>query len=162
MFETFCIELQKYDSGVHRLYPPASHRSIADAEQLLNVNFTEDYKAFLRKWNGGVLFAKDFFDLLIWSVTDKKSDAVKEYDCDLVDMNKTLVMEQDHPNHLLAVASYSDGNLVCLDLRHDGAPVLWHRDDGLIEQRWDSLEDWLNHEMREGAAMYDYHGNDIA
>lgn len=64
MFETFVEELRKYDEGVHRLYPAASISSINAAESKLGVEFPPEYRAFLRSWNGGLLFAKEFFDIL--------------------------------------------------------------------------------------------------
>jgi hypothetical protein len=39
--------------------------------------------------------------------------------------------------------------------------VLWLRDEMRIEHEWDTLTDWLAHEMTEGATMYDYHGNEV-
>jgi len=159
LFETFRREVQKYEEAVHRLHPPASSASIDAAEFQLQVDFPQEYKAFLRIWNGGLLFAREFYDILIWSVADERVQSTKEYDCEVVQTNRAL-MERGHPPHLLGIAAYSDGNLVCLDLSRDGRAVLWLRDEGCIEQEWNTLTDWLTHEMEEGALLYDYHGNE--
>ncbi|MCK4660750.1 MAG: SMI1/KNR4 family protein [Phycisphaerae bacterium] len=161
MFEFFIEELKKYDVGVNRLYPPASEESIKCAEEMLGFRLPEDYRVFLRRWNGGLLFAKEFGDLVLWSVEDERLEGVREYNWDLVRDNKFLINEQKHPEHLLVMAIYSDGSLACLDLRNAGHVVLWNRDERQVELEWDTLEAWLNSEMEQGAELYDYHGDEI-
>jgi len=160
MFQTFVEELKKYDESVHRLYSPASDSSINAAESKLQIELPAEYRAFLSRWNGGLLFAKEFYDILIWSIDDELTSPPREYDCEVVRMNDTLNREHNHPRSLLAIASYSDGNLLCLDMSRQGRPVLWLRNEERIEQEWDRLTDWLTHEMEEGATLYDYHGDE--
>ena len=62
---------------------------------------------------------------------------------------------------MLIIGMYSDGNLVCLDLRCPGRVCLWLRDEKEVEQEWDTLEEWLESEMEVGAELYDYHGNEL-
>lgn len=160
MFNIFEEELNKYDHGVHRLCLPASDSSISAAEFGLQAEFPLEYKAFLRRWNGGLLFAKEFYDVLIWSVVDESKKSPNEYNCSVVEMNTALIGDGTYPRSLLAIASYADGNLVCLDMTREGRPVLYLRDEKAIEQEWENLEDWLTHEMEEGFTLYDYHGNE--
>ena len=161
MFESFSRELAKYDEGVHRLCPSVSETALHKAEKELGFSLPGEYRAFLQLWNGGLLFAKEFYDILLWSVADEHARAAREYECDVVRMNRELMAEHGHPLHLLGIASYSDGNLLCLDMNRDGRPVLWLRCEESIEQEWDGLADWLAHEMEEGTVIYDYHGDEL-
>ncbi len=136
MFERFVRELDKYDPGIHRLYPPASLGAIRRAEEKLGIRLPRDYVAFLRRWNGGLLFAAEFYDLLIWSVDDESLAGVAEYNMDIAERNIFGRATLGHPAHLLAIASYSHDNLVCLDMSRDGRPVMWLRYERLIESEW--------------------------
>ena len=160
MFEQFARELEKYDPGVNRLYPPAPLGAIRRTEEKLGVRLPRDYVAFLRRWNGGLLFAMDFYDLLIWNVDDESLAGVAEYDMDIAKLNVLDRVRWGHPAHFLAIASYLDDNLVCLDMSRDGRPVIWLRDKRVIENEWATIEEWLEDEMDSGAEMYDYHGQD--
>jgi cell wall assembly regulator SMI1 len=160
MFDKFMNEINKYDSGVHRLNAAASEMAIARAEMSLGISFPQEYRMFLSCWNGGLLFAKEFFDIIIWNLEEPGEEWKGEYNFDVVKSNEVLVSEQRHPRHLIAVASYSDGNLLCLDITRQGKPVLWLRDEKEIEEEWSTFEEWLEHEMEEGATLYDYQGNE--
>lgn len=158
--DSFATEVAKYDRGVHFLFPGASPESLDRAEQVLSCEFPRTYRAFLARWNGGLLFAKEFGDLDIWSVKGGDEVADQQSPLDVVVDNQFLVREQGHPRNLLAIASHSDGNLICLDLGSDGRPIYWNRDKRTIELEWESLEDWLTHEMQQGKDLYDYHGDE--
>jgi hypothetical protein len=160
MFDIFLKKIRKYDPGVHRLNAGASNKAIASVEKSLGISLPQEYKAFLLRWNGGLLFAKEFFDIIIWNIQEPGEDWKGEYNYDVVKSNEVLISEQGHPSHLIAVASYSDGNLLCLDISRRGKPVLWLRDEEKIEEEWLTFEKWLNCEMAEGELRYDYHGNE--
>lgn len=158
-YDEFAAELARYDCGVHRLIPGASDEAIAAAEQALGVTFFDDYRAFLRRWNGGLIFAKEFSDLLIWSVDDEATRHLLEYNTEVVRMNTEEHAQYGLPAHLLGIAQDGGGDLTCLDFSEPPSVVHWSV-EGRVEFRWSTLLDWLNDEMKAGGKMYDYHGDE--
>ncbi|MGD8450646.1 MAG: SMI1/KNR4 family protein [Phycisphaerae bacterium] len=159
-FDEFAAELAKYDCGVHRLIPGASEEAIAVAERALGVTFFEDYKAFLHRWNGGLMFAKEFFDLLIWSVDDEATRDMLEYNTEAVRENTKQHAEYGLPAHLLGIAQDGGGDLTCLDFSEPPSVVRWSVDERKVESRWSTMIEWLEYEMELGRDMYDYHGDE--
>lgn len=158
MFEAFVREMNRYDAGVHRLVPGAQPASIDRAEEALGVVFPPDLRAFLLRWNGGLLFAKEFHDITLWHIDDPETDALHEYSSNIVRNNLILIRKFDHPAELLAFASLSYGSLACVDLSSPGRVVECDR-ASQVEDEYDSLEDWLDYHMADGATLYDTHGD---
>ena len=160
MFAAFERELKRYVEGVHRLYPGASDQALRRAEVELGHELPRAYRTFLKRWNGGLLFAKEFFDVHLWPINDQLRGYVREYDSDLVRENRVFLSPQERPSGTLVIGSYSDGSLICLALRPPHRVQVWLRDEHETEEEWESLEAWLDDEMRAGAEMYDIHGNE--
>lgn len=158
MFDHFKKEMRRYDLGVHRLVPGAAPESIARAEAALGISFPSELRAFLSRWNGGLLFAKEF-DVHLWHIDDPATDGLHVFATNIVHSNLKRMREFGQPPTLLAFAQYPDGRLACFDLTTAGRVVDWDSRTFEVEHEYDSLEDWLNEKMADGATLYDTHGD---
>jgi hypothetical protein len=87
---------------------------IATAEEVLKVQFTDEYKHFLETYNGGLFteqvfeFDDDETNVIFLGINGEK---------DLVHINS--LYQERLPNELIAIGMDPGGDLVCLSLRGD-------------------------------------------
>lgn len=69
------------------------------------------------------------------------------------------------PSSMFILADLNDGEIVGFDLSRstleDGCVIQWDPETAKIIEEWQSLYDWLNCVMEEGAELFDYEGNDL-
>jgi tetratricopeptide (TPR) repeat protein len=120
-FERFREELARYAEGVHRLGAPAEAEAVAA--------FPDEYRDFLRSWNGADLFHEDVH-------IRAAAEAEREGD--------ELVFAEDASGSTFAFAK-------------DGI-VEYESDTGLRWREATTFERWLDHVMAQGALIYERDG----
>jgi tetratricopeptide (TPR) repeat protein len=120
-FERFREELTRYAEGVHRLGTPADPAAIA--------GLPEEYRNFLRSWDGADLFHEDMH---IRSAAECAREAGE------------LVFAEDAAGSRFAFA--------------EGGIVEYEADTGLRWRAATSLERWLDGVMAQGALLYEPEG----
>lgn len=145
------------EAWLHALYAPLSDAEITEIEQELGVALPPDYKRFLSIWNGATLF---YCDLEMWG---RVKPHVTPDLCPAFDVGRDNQILREHVpafrTHLFGIASYSYGDVICLDLSDrtntSAAVRVWdHEERQVTGERWSSLREWLAYEMQEGGEVW--------
>jgi hypothetical protein len=141
---------------LHVLYPPLPAAEIFKIEWDLQVVLPSDYKHFLALWNGATLF---FCDLEIWGKVESTKPRGFRPAFDLVKENRLLREHVPDFRHLIGIANYSYGDIICLDLSsgttQNAIVCVWDNEEREVTtERWSSLRQWLAYEMQRGKEVW--------
>ena len=156
-FNFFVEEINKYAEGVNFLNPGIEEGYIEKAEEKLKVKLPEEYKAFLRIYNGGEIFRPG---TVLSEIYKNPDDRVRggAYLNDAFDERfKTFGV----PANLLIIGSMSFGDAICIDLEESTEIAkikIWSFELSEIDRSWESLKDWLSGCLEIGEMLMDYNG----
>lgn len=158
----FYCEIEKYSEGVHYLNKGIDYDSIKLYEEKYCINIPNTLKEFLQKSNGGELFALPAGINIAGILGEEKRRNGIFYLEDNFDILKRVY---GMPSSMFILADLNDGEIVGFDLSRstleDGCVIQWDPEAAKIIDEWQSLYDWLNCVMEEGAELFDYEGNDL-
>lgn len=120
MIERLISELKKFDNSVVTFGEPATEQEIEESETHLGQNLPNEYKEFVRKYNG-----LDFDCEYILKVGNNI--------CNTYSINKVYDFEHYNtenpmPLHLIPFAPDGFGNHYCFDMQKEGIIVFWQHD----------------------------------
>lgn len=160
--QRFYCEVEKYSEGVHCLNQGIDYDSIKLYEEKYCINIPNTLKEFLLKSNGGELFALPAGINIAGILGGEKRRIGIFYLEDNFDISKRVL---GMPSSMFIFADLNDGEIVGFDLNRsnleDGCVIQWDPEEAKIIEEWQSLYDWLNSVMEEGAELFDYEGNDL-
>lgn len=160
--QRFYCEVEKYSEGVHYLNKGIDYNIIKLHEEKYCINIPNTLKEVLQKSNGGELFALQAGINIAGILGGEKRKTGIFYLEDNFDISKRV---SGMPSSMFILADLNDGEIVGFDLNRstleDGCVIQWDLETAKIIGEWQSLYDWLNCVMEEGAELFDYEGNDL-
>lgn len=156
----FVEEVEKYVEGVHVLEPGTSESSISEFEMNYELVLPDQYKEFLKLFNGGELFATPAGTVFSRLAGNSKLEKGIPY------LEKNLESRwTEMPESFLIIADSNYGDVFCIDIasrnEKDVRIIKWDHESGEVSAEWNSLIDFLMSEMEIGAYLVDYDGNDL-
>ena len=158
-YEFFIDEISKYVDGVNFLNPGIENMYIEKTELKLKVKLPEEYKEFLRIYNGGELFRPGTVLSEIYKNPDDRVRG-KYYLNDVFDEKYKIV---ELAENLLFIATMNYGDKICIDMSSSDeiAKIMqWDIQTGEITKKWNSLRDWLSYCLEIGKMLVDYDGDE--
>lgn len=160
--QKFYREVEKYSEGVHYLNKGIDYNEIELFEENYHINIPDTLKEFLQESNGGELFALPAGINIAGILGREKRRNGIFYLEDNFDVSKRIC---GMPSSMFILADLNDGEIIGFDLNRstyaDGYVIQWDPEAAKVIDEWQSLYDWLNCVMEEGAELFDYEGNDL-
>lgn len=128
-------ELRKLNESEPKHFRLPKKTEVAEAENRLGVKFSEDYRRFL-------LEASD----VVYGTLEPAVVVPNSGYLNLIEVADSAWNEMEVPKNLLPICE-DNGDYYCLN--ETGEVVFWSH-DGLMNEKWDSLADWIKEVWIEG------------
>ena len=158
-YKFFVDEMNKYVDGVNFLNQGIENWYIEKMETKLKVKLPEEYRGFLRIYNGGEIFRPG---TVLSEIYINPNDRVRGgyYLNDVFDEKYKIT---ELPENLLFIATMNYGDKICIDMsnsREIAKIMQWDIQTGEITREWSSFKDWLSSCLEAGEMLVDYDGSE--
>jgi len=159
-FQVFYEEIEKYTSNINILKSGVSEEVIVSFEKSNHIKLPYYYREWLKRNNGGELFATPAGTVLGEILGSKEIESGVPY----LEYNfRKDKRWPQMPDSLFVIADTCEGDAIGFDMdetdEYDGRVVLWSHETGDIEEEWGTLQEWLEDIMEEGKDFVKYDGS---